>query len=193
MPVRAKSTIPIRRPRRGVAPAALPAAEVAEPPPMLRVELVRQTQNQWCWAACAQMVAAYYGNRTVTQCSLANFLHGRTNCCQRPGSEACNRPSQYEGVGRVFNHLRIECISHLWAVNTPVVLKELRGGRPVEVGLLWFGGGGHAVIVYGLTPQGLWAVHDPWYGTGVATDLYLRSAYGRGRWGYSFGNLHPRE
>lgn len=194
MPVRSVTTIPIRASEPAAAPADTPELAAAPvPPPMLAVRLVAQTQDQWCWAACAQMVANFYGNTAVTQCSLANFLHGRADCCQSPGSVACNQPSgPYERIVRVFDHLGIECIGHPWDVNPQVVLTELRAGRPVEVGLLWLGGGGHVAIIYGATPQGLWAVHDPWFGTGVATDLYLRSAYRRGRWAYSFGNLRLR-
>ncbi len=156
---------------------------------MLDVPYVRQEQSQWCWAGCAQMVANYLGNKKVRQCELANFLHRQTKCCQQPSSSSCNRPSSYAGVGHVYGHLRINCISHTWAVNAQTVVRELVATRPVEIGLLWNGGGGHVALIRGVTAEGLFAVHDPAFGSGLFTYLALYNAYGGGRWSYSFGDL----
>src|SRR6266404_5537026 len=166
MPLHSSTGIPIRAPRKR-APAARPAAAAAAPlPPMLSVPYVRQEQDQWCWAACAQMVATFLGNTTVKQCELANFLHGQTNCCQQPGSLACNQPAPYAGIGQVYAELNVACISEPRPENAQVILRELSAGRPVEIGFLWFGGGGHVVVIRGVTAQGLFAVHDPWFGSG---------------------------
>jgi Papain-like cysteine protease AvrRpt2 len=183
VPLRVKTGIPIRAPRRRA--AAAPAVA----PVMLDVPYVKQTQNQWCWAACTQMVAAFLDNPDVRQCELANFLHGRTNCCQQPGSDACNQPTPWEGVGPVYNHVNINCITNTWPVNPQVVVRELTLRRPVEVGLLWLGGGGHVVLIRGFTAQGLLAINDPWFGTGLCTYAHLFTAYGSGRWAITFGDF----
>jgi hypothetical protein len=185
MPIRVSTPIKIRRPR------AVTAAPVATSltAPILNVRLIRQQTNQWCWAACTEMVAKFLGVQGVSQCQLANFLHNRTNCCQAPTSNACNQPSPYEGIGKVYLHIGVNCISHTWAVNHQVILRELQNERPVEVGYLWFGGGGHVAIIYGITPQGLYAVHDPWFGSGLCTYLHLWSGYGQGKWAFSFGDF----
>lgn len=193
MPLRVTNGVPVRVSRRPNLPAAAgfglaPAAA----PPMLSVPYVKQTQTQWCWAACAEMVARYLGAAAVKQCELANVLHGQTKCCTSPASAACNLPTDYPGVFKVYTHLGIKCIGHTWAVNGQVVLKELKAGRPVEVGYTWAGGtGGHVALITGVTPAGLLAIHDPWpdYGTGFATYQYVFSAYGMGRWTYSFGDF----
>jgi hypothetical protein len=158
-------------------------------PVVLDVPQIFQEQTQWCWAACAQMVAAFLGNADVRQCELANFLHEQTKCCNKPGSTACNQPCPYDGIEKVFTHLRIHSISHNWAVNPQVLMREFQANRPVEIGLLWFGGGGHVAIVRGVTERGLLAVNDPWFGQGVATYMYLALAYGQGEWAYSFGDF----
>jgi hypothetical protein len=193
MPLRVTAGVPIRPSRRRPALAGdgLGLAAAAGTPPVLPVPYVKQTQNQWCWAACAEMVARYLGNTTVTQCELANFLHGQTKCCTFPGSTDCNRPTPYEGVGQVYRHLGINCISHRWPVNAQVVLRELTARRPIEVGYLWVGGGGHVAVIYGVGPDGRLAVHDPWpdFGSGFATYQFVLTAYGMGRWAFSYGAL----
>ena len=191
MPLRVPTGVSIRPARRpsgvGLAPAAVPAA----PPPLLPVPYVQQTQTEWCWAACAEMVARYFGATAVKQCELANVLHHQTGCCTAPASAACNQPTDYPGVFTVYAHLGIGLIGHTWAVNPQVVLRELTAGRPVEVGYTWDGGGGHVAVIYGVTPAGLLAVHDPWpdFGSGFATYQFVLTAYGMGRWTYSFGDF----
>lgn len=189
MPLRVTTGVPIRAPRRKSLPVAGPGLVATQP--MLTVPYVKQTQTQWCWAACAEMVARHLGTASVTQCELANVLHGQTKCCTSPASAACNRPTDYAGVFKVYAHLGVKCVGHTWAVNGQVVRRELTAGRPVEVGYTWAGGGGHVAVIYGITPAGLLAVHDPWpdFGTGFATYQYVLTAYGMGRWAYSFGDF----
>lgn len=186
MPLRSDKRIPIVATPAPVAAAPL-AAAVGDI--VLDVPYIRQKQNQWCWAACAQMIAAFLGKTDVTQCKLANFLHGQTKCCQHPGSNACNQPSPYPGIAAVYRFLEIACISDPHAETLAVMLRELSQGRPVEVGYLWYGGGGHVAIVYGVNRQGVFSVHDPWFGSGPVTYLGLLTAYGQGRWGMSFGGF----
>lgn len=190
MPLRVPAGVPIRPARRRP-----PAVGVAAAPPVLRVPYVAQTQTQWCWAAVAEMVARHLGNTAVKQCELANVLHGQAGCCTSPASPACNQPvADHAGVHKVYAHLRIASKGHEWAVGPQVLLKELTAGRPVEVGYQWHGGtAGHVALVYGLTADGLWAVHDPWpdFGSGVATYPFLLTAYGMGRWRHTFGDFRP--
>lgn len=188
MPIRVAKRIPIKRvpPKADVRTAALAVGPASV---ILDVPYMHQEQNEWCWAACSQMVASYFGNSAVKQCELANFLHDQTTCCQNPGSTHCNQPSPYEGIGQVYEHLGINCISEPNAETPQVLVREVRAQRPVEVGLLWAGGGGHVILVRGVTAQGLFAVNDPWYGQGVVTYMYLMTAYGQGRWGMSFGDF----
>src|SRR5207253_9537109 len=121
----------------------------------------------------------YMNKPPVRQCDLANFLHGQTNCCVTPQSTACNAPCPTQGIAIVYGHVGINCLTNTWPVNAAVVLNELQHARPVEIGFLWFGGGGHVAIIRGVTPQGFFAVNDPWFGTGVYAYQALYLAYGR--------------
>jgi hypothetical protein len=172
-------------------PAPAPAAFAPAPAAgrLLDVPLIAQEQNQWCWAGCAQMVAAFLGNPNVKQCELANFLHGQATCCQAPGSPACNRPSPVVGIGRVYQHLRIRCLTELQPVSAQVLAREINEDRPVEVGYVWKGGGGHVALVRGYTPQGLLVVNDPWFGLKTLPYLHVLLAYGLGRWAMTFGDF----
>ena len=186
MPLRVTQGIAIEPPSQAKVAATAPAAVV---PVMLDVPYIVQEQTEWCWAACSQMVAAFLGNADVKQCELANFLHEQTKCCDKPDSDSCNQPCPYEGIGQVYGHLNVNCISQTGRVNGHVLLREFAANRPVEIGFLWYGGGGHVVVLHGVTAAGLIAVSDPWNGTGLATYIYLAGAYGQGVWAYSFGDF----
>jgi hypothetical protein len=191
MPIRAKTAVPIPT---APTPALLAAAGVglvalAPAAVTLPVPYARQEQTQWCWAACTEMVARWLGVEGVRQCELANFLHGRTNCCARPSSTACNKPSAVNDVGRVYRHVGVTGIGPDLPLTLPTLVAELAAGRAVEVGYLWLQGGGHVAVVYGYTAQGHFAVHDPWFGSGFATYLQLWTAYGAGRWFVSYGRF----
>src|SRR5262245_2582011 len=99
MPLRVTKSVPIRPVRVGMERERTSTASAFEVlAPVLGVPYVSQTQNQWCWAAVAEMVARFLGNTTVSQCQLANVLHNQTNCCTSPGSTKCNQPTDYPGV-----------------------------------------------------------------------------------------------
>ena len=185
MPLRVKTGVPIAAP----SPAAAAVAAAAPVGATLNVPLVAQTQNQWCWAACTAMIARFLGMAEPNQCELANFLFGRTNCCASPGRAQCNRPAQTAEVVRVYNHLGINLVGPDNPLSPDTVKMELDVGRPFEVGLLWNGGGGHVVVVYGYTGQGLVLVRDPWFGNLSITYNRLLMAYGMGRWFVSYGRF----
>jgi hypothetical protein len=135
------------------------------------------------------MIARFLGMAEPKQCELANFLSGRTDCCTTPGSAQCNRPAQTADVVKVFNHLGINLVGPDNPLLANTVKAELDAGRAFEVGFLWNGGGGHVVIVYGYTANGLVLVQDPINGTLSITYNGLLQAYGMGRWFVSYGRF----
>ena len=189
MLLQSENRLPIVEQPSSIIPSAFGLSASLSARPMLNVKLVKQEQTQWCWAACTQMVTEFMDVNTPKQCELANFLHGQTGCCATPGSSACNRPAPYVDIAYVFTFVRIHCISERFAIPAATILSELQANRPVEMGLLWSGGGGHVAIIYGVTPEGLVAVHDPWYGSGLWKLNYLYAAYNKGKWTYSYGDF----
>ena len=188
MPLRKKTGLPISAPATPAPTRALTADALAAPPP-LAVPLVKQTQNQWCWAACTAMIARFLGLPEPKQCELANFLFSRTNCCQAPASSPCNRPAQYVDIISVYNHIGIAGIGPDYPLLPNTVVAELNAGRPFEVALNWAGGGGHVAIVYGYTNQGLVLIQDPHFGTLSMVYNALAAAYGHGWWVASYGRF----
>ena len=72
------------------------------------------------------------------------------------------------------------------------VRKSLAKGCPVEVGLKWTGGGGHAVLVSGLKTKNAttWCVVlDPLESQKLVRFSELGSAYGRGSWTWTWSSL----
>jgi hypothetical protein len=182
MPIRAQTLVPIHAP-----PAVFAAPDVTDGQILLDVPQVFQEQNEWCWAACTQMIAAFLGNSGVKQCELANFLHDQTDCCQNPGSDACNQPCPFEDVLPVYDHIGISGVMDNHAETVQVMLTELQAKRPFEVAVVWLGGGGHVVLVRGIYADGTFAVNDPWNGAGPVSYLGLLTAGGLGRWVVTYG------
>jgi hypothetical protein len=193
MPLRNKTGIPIQAVRRRTTlRPVFGAAAPAGTSPMLPVPYYLQEQDQWCWSACTQMVAEYMnGPPPVRQCELANFLHGQTNCCANPSSPTCNLPCPLEGIPIVYGHVGIHCLTNSWPVNAAVLLNELQQGRPVEVCYVWYAtNNGHVAIIRGITPEGLYAVNDSWFGQGPCTYEFIYFAYGLGgQWRFTFGGF----
>ena len=154
----------------------------------LNVPYYKQTQTNWCWAACSQMVEGFFG-KDAPQCKSANWLFGQSTCCNSPGSTACNQGCPIT---------RIVSVHGFWGVNSSytgtslgfyTVKAWIENTKPVECGFAWTGGGGHVVIVKGYdeNPQGQFVyVLDPWYGQGSIHYTDLLTAYGKGVWTWTW-------
>ena len=191
MPLRVSTTVPIKAVKK--AAAGLSLTDTVTPNSIeLGVEWVKQEQTEWCWAACTQMVATYLGITGIKQCELANFLHNQTTCCVNGNTGKCNQPSQFDGIGRVYDHVGIDSISERKIIFAAQLLQELKAKRPIEVGWLWQGGGGHVVLITGVFANGLYRVLDPMFGVRICNDVMLLQALGMGVWAYSFGVFKKR-
>lgn len=153
-----------------------------------------QERSEWCWAACAQMVATFY-NRSSSQCRLASFLFDEDGCCESDlnFNSACNQGCDGDDVVAVYDRLGIGARRLNFAAQFADVVSEIKNGQPVEAGLKWLGDqlrGGHLVIIYGFSPSanaqdGWIRVNDPWDEFQPQSEIkysYLRAAYGMGRW-----------
>jgi hypothetical protein len=187
MPLKASAiSIPI--------PAAPPPGIAASDASQLVPSLpqVQQRVEEWCWAACVQMVLNRLGVN-VTQCDIVNRVFDQTVCCATPDAEVCNQPVGPEDIVPVYQ----KCGHQAQLVTQPISFEDLQseilvGGRPVEVGLAWAGIGGHLVMVWGaqIGPQGpLLLVNDPKYGPGSVYYVNLLRAYGLGAWQWTWVSI----
>ena len=135
------------------------------------ITVVRQTQNQWCWAACSESVLKLYGT-TSTQCEINNYAWRKTTCCSAPSG--CNKPNELSGAGAIDDVLK-----HFGALNTQLfnsaltvaqIKTALTEKRPFVLACYWAAGGGHAIVgcVYDVAGSKL-TMMDPWQNNGMTT------------------------
>lgn len=146
-----------------------------------------QQQTQWCWAANATSVAAFYDPSTTwTQCGLVNDELGQSTCCSNGGSSACNKPWYLDKALQRVGHL------DTWSSGAATfgdVRTEIDSGRPLGVRIGWSGGGGHFLMIDGYLDDTTHrvAVDDPWFGASDITYATLVSSYqGSGSWTHSY-------
>lgn len=173
----------------------------------------RQQQPDWCWAACVDMVLHYYGLPAVEQCEIVGRKLGE-DCCVEPVGDEYSVPCAPKWVRGVWAAWGIDARTHLprkgrlgW-ISEAALKRELEASRPVEVGLRWNNGGGHAVVVRGWRAGrggvAYFYVNDPWnwagdpraeyFAEGVGQVSYkeLRTGYGMGRWAWTWTGIGPK-
>ena len=177
MAIRAQQLTPI--PLAGIAQMTL------APPGAPVVPYVQQSETNWCWAACGEMIMRPKAI-PQTRCSLASSQF-TLQCCPSPGApSACNRGAwphlAYPGAGlpttRTTSQLKQSFVS-----------AELAAGRPVQVCYQWTGSRStHVALIVDEYPNGDFEVFDPWhsYGRGRRQFSQIQNAYGLGTWIQSF-------
>ncbi|MGW1008405.1 C39 family peptidase [Streptomyces sp. NPDC002520] len=148
-----------------------------------------QQRTNWCWAATATSVVAYYTPTAWTQCSLANAELGRADCCTNP-SDPCNVEHPLDGP-----LTRLGCLDSLVSRQATYaeISREINAGRPLCIHIGWRGGGGHFIAVTGYDDFPGWVyIDDSWFGPSDIADATVRSAYqGSGTWTHSYFTRHP--
>ncbi|HBB94604.1 MAG TPA: hypothetical protein DC054_04380 [Blastocatellia bacterium] len=195
--------------------------EVAEAPEphILDVRHRPQEGKLWCWAACVQMVLEYYertkpesGIKNISQCDIVGKMEGHSaNPCaddpqMRVDSCGLDQMKQVWVACNIQEDLRDPP-----AVLTMVGIKQqIKDGKPIEVGITWGSGGGHAMLIKGwaaTNPETL-VIDDPLResslgddpfletplgveadGSGRTTHADLKDALGRGQWTRTWFNL----
>jgi hypothetical protein len=143
-----------------------------------------QLQTNWCWAATSASIDAFYNPlTTVSQCGLANTVHGQTTCCADGSTPGCNQPAVTGDVLSMLGRLRNQTDQ---AEPFDVVDQEIATNRrPLGARIVWSGGGAHAVVISGVgdAANPLLTIRDSWYGTNYVLYPVFASAYqGTGRW-----------
>ncbi|HMI41821.1 MAG TPA: papain-like cysteine protease family protein [Sphingomicrobium sp.] len=152
---------------------------------MLPVPYVMQSANNWCWAACGEMLFRHRGQPSLTQCALAAAQFHQT-CCISPTPSACDLgcwpdeayPAHGMTVTPVYS-----------AMTVAQVQGQLAAGRPVQVCYKWTGGDQtHVALIIGEHPNGDFEVLDPYrdYGRAARRFSQITGAYGLGTWIRSF-------
>lgn len=182
--------------------AILPG-EPAAPGPGEQRRLGVQTVSQkpldeWCWAACVEMVLRFFGT-PLDKCLVAGRKLGM-ECCGA-SSEQCDTGLSVDDIGKafgaaglagnVYNKLRFESIQA--RINGVPAQGIPRG--PVVAGIEWQGGGGHLVVISGwriADSLRYVKVNDPYYTSGDIRYEDLEWRYGpndNGRWVHTWADF----
>jgi hypothetical protein len=153
---------------------------------MLAVPYIRQEQDNWCWAACCEMLIALLNKSHTSQCQMASTQF-RLVCCSKPIGHGCDTGCWPEDAYTKFG-VQITRLER--PMNAAEVDNELSAGRAVEVYYAWSGNGAHVALITGKYANGDYEVHDPWYGEGPRTLDQINSAYGMGNWRLSYVSIH---
>jgi len=153
----------------------------------LDFDIERQTQSNWCWAACTASVSRFYDPDSAwTQCRLADAELQQSGCCHDGAAAGCNQPWYLDrALARTGNFVRWQP-SQLAAAE---VEAEIDAGRLVAARVAWQGGGGHFVVIGGCKPppDEQLEIHDPFWGSRRIAREELAAVYqGNGSWVESF-------
>jgi hypothetical protein len=160
----------------------------------LDIKAEKQETVQWCWAAVACGVARFLKvENQPTESDLANILTGRTDCTSRPVPNACISAATPKQVIDVYETIGINRVGPDLPLNINTLLNELVCGHPVEIGYMWYEGGGHVALVTGFRKwTSKFIISDPWFGDGELSYQELAEGYGIGRWFVSYGRFSKR-
>lgn len=150
------------------------------------VPYVHQDKDQWCWAACFQMIRAWLGRPGLSQQQMATAYFGQS-ACSNPDSPACNRgafPDRAAGPSGLY------CESIEQRLDAARLATEL-GAGPVEAYLEFEAGApfsAHVVLITDLAADGTVEVLDPWpaFGRSYPRLAELHTNYNGGTWERSY-------
>ncbi|HKQ50800.1 MAG TPA: C39 family peptidase [Pyrinomonadaceae bacterium] len=197
MPLRIQTGIRIWSPPPPAEPqSALPQEEEEEflplpqsfgpQPHTLDITRIGQERDNWCWAACVQMVMQFF-DQDVSQCQVASRFFE---------DDACNDPDNSFDSAREAEEIEVVFANQLPSVTSlhrpgTITFERIQSEidddhRPVAVGILWLRPdgvprGGHLVLVKGwrtFAGREFVKVNDPYYEDGDCSLSRLLHYYG---------------
>ena len=154
---------------------------------VLGFNMEAQTQTNWCWAATSKSVSHFYSFLSPwTQCKIASSELNNT-CCNSPVPGACNVPWYLDkALTRTQNFVSVQAGTVSWST----VKSELEKGLVVGARIGWNGGGGHFMVIHGVTRIGATQylhIDDPIYGKSFLTYNQFATNYqGSGSWTHTY-------
>jgi hypothetical protein len=150
----------------------------------LPLTYVQQSQSNWCWAACGEMLFRFGEMPQWTQCALASAQFGLTCCSDLPDGcdQGCWPHLAYPGHGLDTDMVKAP-------LSLQEVRDELNDGRPVQVCYQWANTNStHVALIVGEYSNGEFEVFDPAaiYGRRRLPFSQIENAYSLGQWIRSF-------
>jgi hypothetical protein len=148
----------------------------------------KQTQSNWCWAATSNSVSHFYSSllNPWSQCKIAGAELSQT-CCTSPVPSPCNVPWYLDkALSRTENYVSIQSGTISWQD----VKAEIEKGLVVGTRIGWSGGGGHFMVIYGVSKilnTHYLHIDDPIYGKSILTVNQFATNYqGSGTWTHTY-------
>jgi hypothetical protein len=148
------------------ATAPTPAADLGTTTkPQLPIDVVAQEGNQWCWAACVEMVLTLYG-RPQEQCVIVGrqlAAPDNSKSCSDIKNQFDEKTCEAEEIINVWKQSDVTVAAQRGTIDDPKsidkiedIKAQIKKNSPVEAGILWFEqiGGGHAVLIVGYDETG---------------------------------------
>lgn len=115
----------------------------------LNIPYVNQTQQNWCWAACAAMVINFYEETNLTSCSVAS-QEFNYNCCSNPSP--CDKQNSLDRFKFMVGKYDINTYDFENRVNWNTIKNQLDNDETMIL-RVESDYGGHFLIVYGYYVQ----------------------------------------
>lgn len=163
-----------------------------------------QSQTQWCWATCGQMLYWSYQPGSVSQCTFVqksvdqeqvfwgifgcnNMSHSSTSVCSSPST--FNQPQSLYGcdgsLANVLDQYDIHSTSYSSNISGANLSSYLSSKKLVVARWGWNSGGGHALLVYRYK-NGYVYFNNPGDGSAYTwTWNTFNTANGSGSWTHS--------
>lgn len=154
---------------------------------VLPFNMEMQTKSNWCWAATSKSVSHYYSRLSPwTQCKIASSELGQT-CCTSPVPSPCNVPWYLDrSLQRTQNFISVQG----GTISFQEIRNQLNNGFVVGACIGWNSGGGHFMVIYGvsrtLTNEYLY-IDDPIYGKSILLyNVFATNYQGSGTWTHTY-------
>lgn len=154
---------------------------------VLSFDMELQTQSNWCWAATSKSVSKFYSVFSPwTQCKVASEEQDKS-CCDSPLPAGCNVPWYLDkALTRTKNFVSMQSGTITWSQ----IKLELEKGLVVGARIGWNSGGGHFMVIHGISKSmGVEYLHidDPIYGKSTLTYNQFATNYqGSGSWTHTY-------
>ena len=160
---------------------------------LLSLQVPRQEQDNWCWAATSVGVARFYDSDSRwTQCRIVNRDLDRDDCCADGAGGPCDVYGYLERALGTVGHLERMTTG---AAGPKQVASDIEARRPIGARVAWSGGGAHFLALGGWRelPEPYVHVEDPWYGSSDVPYATLVNGYqGSGSWTHSYWTRRHR-
>lgn len=124
----------------------------------LPVNRTRQSKDNWCWAACSEMVGGYEVNNYRTQSDIVEYIKGSSSIDEGGTNDEIRRSVDYASRNSKVSYIQNSPFSY------EKVIDKIDANKPFILTILWSSTNGHAIVCsgYNLNARSLQCI-DPIY------------------------------